>query len=332
MEPASTLPQNKNLLAKLIGAIDPKAVAFDLLIGWLVWVTIIVVKILQNSDSLPLGYALLDLDGHWQSAFLWSLPVVLVVSLIHHLRLNRPWHAAVTTCILYIGPMAIGHIGLMLLATQFHGYAQAHDTRQTLGLITIVFYLVGIGYLAVKARQNDDQAIAALLIPPYVVVILTVALSVFQIITSTDYRYRNAFQLTVERFETRDGQVHIEGSLHVTKPGTYAFAAISNRPFEIEEDPSLAPAILTWKTGQPAAEGDYTFEIRCKDSETNHDAPPNPAEGDTATYTQFPEDVYEPWGYLQISVLTNKDPKSAKTLKAIPINTWEGMDFPTSGR
>ncbi|MFA6960008.1 MAG: hypothetical protein WC205_04560 [Opitutaceae bacterium] len=324
MDNSTSQPQRRSILAKLIDAIALNATVIDLLIGWSVWILILLARGISASASPVSGFGLLDyVDSHWENAFFWSLPVVFIISLVHQTLLRRPWHAAFTVCILYVGPISISHIGFTLLGELYHSRPHLHDAQQTMGLAIILFYLVGIAYFAVKIRRKDDQCIAALLVPPYIVAILSVAFSFFQVLTSVDYRYRNAFQLSVQMVDTKDGSVHINGTFHVTKPAAYAFSVIATSPFYLPEDDS-APATITWKGATPSAQGDYPFDIICKEVKpmATSGNPATPAATAPAD-APYPNIESEPLAYLQISVIEDKDHPASTFVKSIPLTSWE---------
>ena len=319
MERISSQAQRRSIVTRLIEAIDPKTLSLDLRAGWIAWVSIIIAGGVLSLKSPVSHYAFWDyLDHHWERAFFCSFPVVLVSSLIHLVRQRRPWHVAFTTCSLYAGPIAISYIGLTFLNELYRGYAAVHTThlQHEMGLIAVIFYLAGIGYLAVKTHLKDDQAIAAFLVPPYTIAILAVSLAFFKIITAPDYLYRNAFQLTVQTAETKDGQVRISGTFHVKKPATYVFTAIGNTPFYLSDGDRESPA-LTWKTATPSAEGDYAFDLTCKEG-IPAGAPDATPPANTAPYGND-----EPLVYFQISVIQGKGGKAPLFVRSIPINTWE---------
>ncbi|AHF90154.1 hypothetical protein OPIT5_07855 [Opitutaceae bacterium TAV5] len=319
---SSPAPQRR-FLSILIEAIDPKATATAFFAGWVAWIALILLLGLagNTAGNATTGYSVLEIfENYWQSAFFGSAGVVLLVGIYQNAKRRLPWHAAFTNIILYVGPMTLVLIGFAILDALYKNHPLARDMHQTMGIVLVLFYLLGIGYLRLKSRRETGESLAAFLLPTYVVAVLFVGLSVFQVLNSVEYVYRNAFYLTVQSVETRGGQVHITGTLHVNKAAPYICSAYRNDMIDIPESDS-GETVIVWKDASPTAEGDYAFRITCKERKN-----------DVAATRGMPEGYYdyEPLVYLQVSLKPDGENSYPKSVKSLPISTWEIVDYAPS--
>ncbi|MDR1282238.1 MAG: hypothetical protein LBK99_15665 [Opitutaceae bacterium] len=321
---SSPVPQRR-FLSILIEAIDPKATVTAFLAGWAAWIALILLSGLAGNTAgattagnVTTGYSLLEIfENHWQSAFFGSAAIVLLAGIYQNAKRRLPWHAAFTNIILYVGPMALVLIGFAVLDALHKNHPLARDMHQTMGIVLVLFYLLGIGYLRVKARRESSESLSAFLLPTYVVAVLFVGLSVFQVLNSVEYVYRNAFWLTVQTVETRGGKVHITGTLHVNKAAPYICSAYRNDMIDTPETDS-GETLIVWENASPAAEGDYAFRITCKERKK-----------DPAIANGMPEGYYdyEPLVYLQVSLKPEDGNGYPRSVKSLPISTWEIADY-----
>ncbi len=286
-----------------------------LLLGWIVWILLILVGGIFNvsKDQLS-GYSVLEIfENRWEGAFLWSAGIVLLASLLASVRARLPKRSVITNLVLYISPFALVYIGFSLLDAIYRNHPVARDMHQTMGIVLILFYLVGILFFRQRARRRQDEAIAAFLLPPFIVAVLFTVFAVFQLLTSIEYIYRNAFYLTVNSVETKGGEVRIDGTFFVNKSAPYIFSAMRNELTEMSVEDPTAAATLVWPKGAPSAEGEYGFCITYKERKKDVANVGSPTEYDYS---------YEPEVYLQVS-LPAENGGYPKSVKSLPISTWE---------
>lgn len=304
-------------LSSLATAINPQSTSAVLTIGLLVWIILILVGgLFSISKDQFSGYSILEIfESRWESAFLWSSGIVFLASLLASIRARLPKLSIITNLILYISPFTLVYIGFSILDAIYRNHPIARDMHQTMGIVLILFYLVGILYFRAKSRRSRDEAIAAFLLPPYIVAALFTVIAVFQLLTSIEYIYRNAFYLTVNSVENKGGEVHIDGVFHVNKAADYVFSAMRNDMMETYMEEPGTNATIVWSKGKPSAMGEYAFRISYKERQKEkHPAP------DYYSYE------YDPEVYLQVS-LPAENGGYPKSVKSLPISTWEVASY-----
>ncbi|RRJ98254.1 hypothetical protein Ga0100231_004485 [Opitutaceae bacterium TAV4] len=309
-------------MSALATAINPQSTAAVLLLGLLVWIVLILVGgLFSISKDQVSSYSVLEIfENRWENAFLWSSGIVLLASLLASVRARLPKLSIVTNLILYLSPFTLVFIGFSLLDALYRNHPVTRDMHQTMGIVLILFYLIGILYFRTKARRNKDEAIAAFLLPPYIVALLFTVFAVFQLLTSIEYIYRNAFYLTVKSVETKGGEVHIDGTFHVNKAAPYVFSAMRNEMMEMPMEEPGSTATLVWeKKDSPSSEGEYAFRITYKERKKEKAR----EGGDPSSESGY---NYEPEVYLQVS-LPAENGGYPKSVKSLPISTWEVAEY-----
>lgn len=293
-------------------AFEPKPVIRIYGIGVVFWILMTLVLGLEPGEN-NLSYALLEAFGTaWQSAFFWSLGIVVVATSAYCMRVKCSLLAVVVNAMIYALPYTLFLLGIWTLDTFYENHPATMETIKLFGPILMLFYVIGIFYMAWRAPGGREEALPAFMLSTSTAVILVLALTGFKLFTSNDYIYRNAFGLTIEKVDMQDQDAHIEGTLTINKSGDYRFSMIKN---EMEMSPDQMPRSLTieWvgESGDSLNRiGDHRFRLVIPNVRTatlRNFAQQNP--------DQLPQG---PEAYLQIS-LPKTEGRASTFLKSLPV-------------
>lgn len=301
----------RRFLSAFANSLEPKPASLIYTVGVVVWVGVMIVMALQSGDN-NLPYVLLDgSNSFWQTAFLWSLLAVAVAALIHSLKAKKTLLGVVAYTVVYASPYALFLLGVWTLDAIYFQHPATVETTSMLELIFVIFYVIGIVYMRVRASRDKEEAHLFFILPTFTVVILLIGMTTFKLFTSNEYIYRDAFYLTLRSVDRSQDPVKVTGTLTLNKAGNYKFSAISNQMILFPED-IPQPLIIKWAKGgeQPTQKGDYDFSIDLpQGQEIQHYPPPDDPMG---------PDYSGPEIYFQISL--QGTPKNTQALlRSLPL-------------
>lgn len=258
-KPSSPL---RRFLQAFVGSLEPKPASVIYAVGVIAWVAAMVMLALQSGEG-SLFYTLLGGSSMlWQTGFLWSLLAVAVAALVYVLKAGRPLLSVLAYMVVYASPCALLLIGMWTLDAIYFQHPATVETNSMLDLTFVVFYVIGIIYMRMRASRDKEEAHLFFLLPTFTVVALLIGLTAFKLFTSNDYIYRNAFQIAIQSVDRTGDPIKIAGTLILNKGGNYSFAAFENQASLLPEDASH-PLSIRWANGgqTPSAEGEYGFSI-----------------------------------------------------------------------
>jgi len=309
-EPSATL---RRPLLIFTNAFEPKPVTLIYALGVVVWVAATLLIGLRPGES-QLSYAILEaFASAWQSAFGWSVAAVAVASLVYCLKQKKSLLAVLVNAMIFSAPFALFLLGTWSLDAFYHQHPATVETIKLFGPILMLFYVIGIFYMGWRTPGGREAALPAFMLSTATAVVLVLGLTGFKMFTSTEYIYRNAFEVLVETVDYQGQTARVQGVLSINKAGPYVFSAVGN-DFEIHPEEFPKPLVIEWvgKPSAPTEVGEHAFRITVPDGK--------PSAGMTDPATEGPYDAfaYGPELYLQIS-LPPAEGQSGQFLKGIPI-------------
>lgn len=265
-KPSSPL---RRFLQAFISSLEPKPASVIYAVGVITWVAAMIIQALQ-SDEGGLFYTLLGGSNmFWQLGFLWSLFAVAVAALVYVFKAGRPIWNVLAYMVVYASPCALLLIGMWTLDAIYFQHPATVETNSMLDLTFVVFYIIGIIYMRLRASRDKEEAHLFFLLPTFTVVALLISLTAYRLFTSNDYIYRNAFQIAIQSVDRTGDPIKITGTLILNKGGNYSFAAFENQTNLIPEDEASSPLSIQWANGAqtPSAEGEYDFSIALPQSD-----------------------------------------------------------------
>jgi hypothetical protein len=199
--------------------------------------------------------------GHGWIAFLTGLAVMLVLSG----RLAGGLRPALTAYVLPAGFLAVlAGISYVLFPEKWF----LAEMQSFLSLVW-VFGVLGWLWLRLQRESAGKDAMIRALLPPLVggtAVLLCVVVPAFR---SNEFRYRDAFGLTLKKTVFADGKLAADAVLEIRKPGDYRFRAVRFSYMDLMEaqEPTsdTSTGRIEWTgAGAPApgATGSYPLTIR----------------------------------------------------------------------
>lgn len=304
----------RRFLAAFANSLDPRAATKAFSFGVLVWVAAMLVLGASSERGNVLYGLIEDTHSNWQVAFLWSIAAVALASVVDCVRTKKGLLSVLSNTIVYTSPYALLLLGIWSLDAVYAQHPATIETMSILGPIFVIFYVIGILYMRLRAAKGRDESLPFFVLPTFTVVILLLGMTTYKLFTSNDYIYRDAFQLTIKSVDRSADAVKIRGVLTLNKAGNYSFQALSNEMRAFETD-MPQPLKIEWSASEnmPSSEGEYEFFINLPNSRISHNqrhrAPNTPPDIDWGG----------PEAYFQIS-LNPSEPQSSRTfLKSIPI-------------
>lgn len=228
--------------------------------GWLVGMGVLFGAswVFANPESVPV--ALLWAVSHWWIAFLFGLLLMAVRGLVA----GRPMARAVLA---YLLPVVI-LLGVARLCLLVYPDSSLRGDLFTYLPVVLVFHLFGCLWMSRGREAGESPAFLRAVIPSLTGGLIVLGFAAVPAFASDGFRYRNAFELGVDRTTVKDGVITSEGTLSVHKPGTYEFAAPRYVWDVAVADSSSEPEIemgeIQWgAAGAPKAgeTGVYAFKV-----------------------------------------------------------------------
>lgn len=305
----------RRFLAAFASSLEPKPAAVIYTLGVIAWVLGMFLLGMQSSES-NLFYALIeDTRSIWQTAFLWSVAVVAVASLVYCAKARRSLLTAVSNTVVYTSPYALFLLGVWTLDAFYAQHPATVETTSILGPIFVIFYVIGILYMWARAPKGRDEALPFFILPTFTVVILLIGMTAYKLFTSTDYIYRDAFRLIVQSVDRKGETVKVRGTLTLNKAGDYKYVAISNEMAPYPAD-MPQPIKVAWDNGgaEPATEGEYGFSLDLPKSQPSRRTAWTPAGTDPSAPGFSGPEVY-----FQISLRSAGPDNARALLKSMPV-------------
>jgi hypothetical protein len=142
---------------------------------------------------------------------------------------------------------------------------------ELLGYLPLVWVFGVLGWLWVRLRPGlgRGESLVRALLPPLVGGVAVLCGVVVPVFRSNQFRYRDAFRLSLQKAVPVEGGLVADALLEVRKPGDYQFRAVrfSNLEFAaaMESESDLSIGAIEWSGGKsPAAgaTGSYPLTIR----------------------------------------------------------------------
>lgn len=308
----STVTLRRPLLV-FTNAFEPKPVTVIYALGLIVWVAATLILGLRPGES-EWSYAVLEAFATaWQTAFGWGVAVVALASLVYCLKQKRGLLAVLVNAMIFSSPFALFLLGTWTLDAFYNQHPATVETVKLFGPILMLFYGIGIFYMGWRTPGGREAALPAFMLSTATAVVLVLGLTAFKLFTSTEYIYRNAFDVLVETVDRQGGTARVQGILSINKEGPYVFTAVGN-DFDIHPEEFPKPLVIEWigKSAAPSEVGDHAFRITVPDQK------PAAAQADPASGEYAELFAYGPELYLQVS-LPPGEGKSGQFLKGIPI-------------
>jgi hypothetical protein len=184
---------------------------------------------------------------------------------------------------------------------------------EMLGFLILVWLFGVFGWLWLWStpKARDQEGVLRALLPPLIggiAVLVGVAVPTFQ---SNVFRYRNAFNLTLDKTVFADGKLTTDAVVEVRKPGNYIFRVVRYSYMDMIDDPDSqadhSTGRIEWKgTGAPAAAvtGSYPLTV-------SWDKAPAPAPLSDREYLE---------DYISLEVHATGDPETVIHSVSVPIN------------
>lgn len=246
-------------------ASDPKAVPFRGLFttgvtGWLVGMGVLFGAswVFSNPESVPV--ALLWAVSHWWIAFLFGLLLMAMRGLVAGRSMGRAVAA-------YLLPVAL-LLGIAFLCLAVYPDSVLRGDLFTYLPVVLVFYVFGCLWMMRGRESGDSPAFLRAVIPSLAGGLIILGFAAVPAFASDGFRYRNAFELGVERTSVKDGLITSEGMLRVRKPGSYEFTAPryvwDMAVADSSSEPEIEMGEIQWGTGgapKAGETGDYPFKV-----------------------------------------------------------------------
>lgn len=306
------IPPFRRVLQAFISAFDPKSSVLIYAFGVIVWVIATVLIGMRPGESEIL-YGLLEAFGTaWLVAFGYAVAAVALGSLIACLKHKKSLLGVLSNTILFSSPFALFLLGKWTLDALYERHPATEEMIALFGPILMLFYIVGILYMRWRTTTSRDAALAAFMLSTCTAVILILGLTGFKLFTSSEYIYRDAFQVSVQKVDIKGDTATVSGVVTIKKPGSYVFGATRNDQ-EIYSEELSKPLQIEWGGKSPASGemGDHPFRITLANIKKIREMRGNPA---------FPDGslAFGPELYLQIS-LPSENGLPGVYLKGIPI-------------
>ncbi len=304
----------RRFLSAFANSLEPIPACRIYSVGVIVWIAGMIILGLQSGgNNLP--YVLLEGTDSWQMAFLWGLIAAALAALAYCIKAKKNLLGALAYTVIYASPYALFLLGVWTLDAIYYQHPATIETTNMLELIFVIFYIIGIVYMRMRATRDKDEAHIFFILPTFTVVILLLGMTTFKLFTSNDYIYRDAFRLVIRSVERSPNSTKVAGTLTLNKAGNFKFSAFNNQIIIFPEDSPQSLAIQ-WSNGgkEPSQEGSYDFSINLPKSREVTRQPMDPL----GTAYDGPE------AYFQISLQADGN-NSQALLRSLPIWLNEPM-------
>lgn len=228
--------------------------------GWLVGMAVLFGAswVFSNPESVPV--ALLWAVSHWWIAFLFGLLLMVLRGLMAGRAMGRALAA-------YVLPVAV-LLGLALLCLAVYPDSVLRGDLFTYLPVVLVFYVFGCLWMMRAGESGDSPAFLRAVVPSLMGGLIILGFAAVPAFASDGFRYRNAFELGVERTSVKDGVITSEGILRIRKPGSYEFSAPryvwEAAVADSTSEPEIEMGEIQWGTGgvpKAGETGDYPFKV-----------------------------------------------------------------------
>ncbi len=228
--------------------------------GWLVGMGVLFGASWIFSNPESVAVALLWAVSHWWIAFLFGLVLMAMRGLVAGRAMGRAVAA-------YVLPVLV-LLGIAFLCLAVYPDSVLRGDLFTYLPVVLVFYVFGCLWMMRGHESGDSPAFLRAVIPALAGGLIVLGFAAVPAFASDGFRYRNAFELGVERTSVKDGIITSEGTLRVRKPGSYEFTAPRYVWDVAVADSSSEPEIemgeIQWgAAGAPKASesGEYPFKV-----------------------------------------------------------------------
>ncbi len=314
-------------LLAFVNAFDPKAATVIYAAGLVVWFAVTLILGLKAGED-ELSYAVLEaFSTAWQTAFLWSVAAVALLSMLDCVTRKKSPVAILAHATVFASPFALFLLGTWALDAFYQDHPATLEMTNLFGPFLMVFYLLGIVYMGVRIPGGREAALPAFTLSTTTAVLLVLAFTGGKLFSSTEYIYRDDFGLVLESVDQQGDTVRIQGVVSINKPGPYAFSAIRNDfLWNLAEPPSDLEIVWPQSKKTPVGTGEHPFTI----TYASRKPKPLPAPGGNLDEDSPAGFESRPDLYLHVS-LAGRDGKPDAFIKTIPLWLHDAQLFPASG-
>jgi hypothetical protein len=226
--------------------------------GWLLGMVALFGAAYVLAKPETLSIALLWMVSHSWIAFLLGLVLMAVRGASSRVALARPILA-------YVMPAAV-LVVLALACLAIYPDVSLRGDFMTFLPVVLVFYGFGCLWMVLLGKRADGGAFMRAVVPALVGGLIIFGFVAVPAFASDAFRYRSAFKLSTGEKVIQNGTLVFEGTLEITKPGNYAFAAPRYVwSFEEEEETGSITemGVIEWgETGAPGNGALGSFPLR----------------------------------------------------------------------
>lgn len=261
MSSPSTSPDSAKVNERTSASTDFRKFFRILIMGCVLWIAAII-GLLMGTEITSEGDLYLAFSNKWYIAAVMAVCALLLLVIINGLVSKNSWKPLLAAFFVFSIPLVVG-IGIVRCISYLQ-MSHLYDIESVIGALLVVFYAAGLIMAYLLRKRDLKEPAIVFLVAPLLGVALISAYQTYEIVTSDQFIYRNAFAIETEQVTYENGVLRIKGKLTINRGGDLGYEATS---MFMDFSPEMVSnqGKIEWQGGQPPAEpGVYPLTITWK--------------------------------------------------------------------